>query len=337
MRDAMTPLERVSLLLIDEPPDRLIRMPLLTVHCAAVAGLDPADCCRDAALMTRAQLAAQERYRHDGFTVFSDVAIVAEASGSELRHRAGAVPILERPVLADAAEIAALELPAADAGRFPVLVETVRALHRARGDEVPIFCLVPGPFTTAAALRGVEDWLVDLLVDPDAATAVLDFAVRATEPLLDEIVLAGGLPALADPLASASVASPAVYRAFAGPATRRLVDRLHRLDLDVMLHVCGDTAPILGEIAATGADLLSFDRTPVATARDAIGDRVRLVGNVAVDLVREGTAAAVAEAAAAAAREGASTPKGFVLSTGCEVPVEAPADNVRALMEGGGR
>jgi uroporphyrinogen decarboxylase len=328
----MTPLERFSLLLIDEAPDRLIAAPLVTTHSATVAGLAPGDCLKDGALMARAQLAAQERYGHDAFTIFSDVGILAEAMGSTYVHREHDVPIIDEPAVKDPSDLDRLRIPGPEDGRLPMYVDAVRALHEARGDRVPVFCLVPAPFTTAAGLRGAEDFLVDTITDPEFALALLEAAEQAAVPILDEVVLAGGLPVLVDPLASASVASPAAYRKFALPGTRRLIEHLHRLDLDIALHICGETEPILEDIAATGADLLSFDKTPVAEARSRLGDRVRLVGNVSPQTLLGGTVEEVRAEAEAAARDGMGTPKGFVLSTGCEVPIMTPQRNVAALI-----
>ena len=331
----MTPLERVSLLLIDEEPDQLVRVPLVTAHAAAVAGLRPGDCVLDGQLMAEAQLAALDRYGQDAFTVFSDVGILAEAMGSTYRHDRDAVPILDVPVVTDGAALARLRPPQPDEGRLPVYVEAVRALYRARGDRVPVTCFVPAPFTTAAGLRGVEDFLVDTITDPDLARRLVEIAEAAAVPILDEIVLAGGLPVLVDPLASASVASPRAYREFALPGTKRLIERLHRLDLDIVLHVCGEIGPILEDLAATGADLLSFDRTPVRVVREGVGDRMRLFGNLSPSLLLAGEPADVRREAERAVRDGAGNPKGFILSTGCELAVKTPPENVDALMEAG--
>ncbi len=333
MRDEMTPLERFSLLLIDEQPDRMITVPLVTAHAATVAGLPPGECVRDGEMMARAQVVAQERYGHDAYTLFSDVGILAEAMGSTYHHSPQAIPILDRPLVRDPADLKKLRVPDLDAGRLPVYLQATEILHRSRGDRIPVFCFVPAPFTTAAALRGVEDFLVDTITDPALALRLVRAAEEAAIPLLDELVLRGALPVLVDPLASCSVASPATYRKYALPGTKRLIDRLHRLDLDITLHVCGETGPILEDLAATGADLLSFDQASVALVRETIGDRVRLVGNVSPQLLLEGERNEIQKAVRAAAREGVGTPKGFVLSTGCELPIKTAPESVLAFME----
>jgi uroporphyrinogen decarboxylase len=283
--------------------------------------------------MARAQVAAQELYGQDAYTLFSDVGILAEAMGSTYHHSPEGIPILDRPLVEGPADLLKLRVPDLDRGRLPVYLQAVEILHRLNGDRIPVFCFVPAPFTTAAALRGVEDFLVDTVLEPEFALEILRAAEAAAVPLLDELVLRGALPVLVDPLASASVASPATYRTFALPGTKRLIERLHRLDLDVTLHVCGEIAPILEDLAATGADLLSFDQVPVGVARDAIGDRVRLVGNVSPRLLLAGDRGEIMAAARAAARDGESTPKGFVLSTGCELPIRTAPESVRAFME----
>ncbi len=333
MRSPMTPLERVGLLLMDEAPDRLIVAPILTGRAAAFAGLDPGTCAVDAAALAAAQLATQEALGTDAFFVFLDVGIVAEAAGSRYRRGEEGLPVLEAPAVAEPADLFRLAAPHTGAGRFPVCLDATSRLFAARGDRVPTFVLVPAPFTTAAGLRGIEEFLTDTIVEPAFAKDLLEFATRATVPLLDAIVLAGGLPAFVDPLASASVLSPAAYRDFAGPATRALVERLHLLDLDILLHVCGEVDPILPDLAATGADLLSFDRTEIAAARVAAGDAMRLVGNVSPSLLLEGPPDRIVAEVRRAAAAGRDAPRGFVLSTGCEVPAATPREHLTAFMD----
>ena len=50
--------------------------------------------------------------------------------------------------------------------------------------------------------------------------------------------------------------------------------------MPLVLHICGNTTAIMGDMAATGAALLEFDyKADMARCRVAAGDRV-LVGNV---------------------------------------------------------
>jgi len=201
------------------------------------------------------------------------------------------------------------------------------------GDTVPVFAFVPGPFTTASMLTGLDEFLTDLVLSPDRASALLDLASRASVPLFDALMVAGALPVIVEPLASGSVISRETFVEFVLPRLRWEVDYLHRFDLDVLLHVCGETAREVEALGDTGADLLSLDRIELDRASEAVGSRCRLVGNVATTVLLEGSRRDVRDEVERAVRLGRDNPKGFVVSTGCEVPPGTPDENVKAFVE----
>jgi uroporphyrinogen decarboxylase len=325
--------ERWRLLLIDEPPDRIPAFPLVTSRAAAAGGVSVGKYCADAEAMAQSHLAALEAFGVDGVSLFSDVGIVAEALGSEFVKPEGDIPSLSRPALDGGRTVRDLRMPGEGSGRFPVVAKAAALVHDAVGDTVPVFAYVPGPFTTAAMLQGTEEFLTDLVLDPDRATGVLRAAVEAAIPFANALIKAGALPVIVEPLASGSVISRETFRDFAQPFLRTLIGFLHRFDLDVALHVCGETSSFLDLLADTGADLLSLDRVGLREAGNAVGDRCRLVGNVSPEILLGGSPSDVRAAVERAVAEGRDNPKGFVASTGCEVPVSAPAENVRAFVE----
>ena len=335
-RGLMTPRERWGLLLIDERPDRPPTLPLITTHAATVFGCGLDVYCANGKVLAEAQLAARKRYRHDGFSVFTDVGLIAEAFGSRYHLRADDAPILDAPVLNDIRQADRLVQPdPGSSGRMPAILDAVHRLHLAAGDEVPTFAYIPCPFTTAAGLRGVDAWLMDTVLEPEAAEVVLELALEAAIRLADECVLAGALPVLVDPLASGSVISPRTFERFALPPTRRLIRHLHRYDLDVTLHICGDTSGLLDQIARTETDLFSFDQLPIATARQALGAKIRLVGAVPPHGLLRSSEIDVAAVGAAQGAEGLANPAGFAFATGCEVPIRCDPDKLAALVQVG--
>jgi uroporphyrinogen decarboxylase len=325
--------ERWGLFLIDEPADRILAYPLLTCRAASCAGASIREYCTDGETMARAQLSAFERFGMDGFSLFSDVGILAEAMGSAFVFPEHDVPSLDRPALPALEDPSRLPIPGAGSGRLPVLVEAARICFEEAGNVAPVFAFVPGPFTTAALLCGTETFLTGLVLEPERAGAVLDRACDAAIPFFDALMIAGALPVLVEPLASGSVVSPEMFERFAAPRIRRQTDYLHRFDLDVMLHVCGETGPILPAMAGTGADLLSLDRVDLKRAVSSVGSRVRLVGNVDPAVLLQGSKEDVARAVERAAAAGGANPRGFAASTGCEVPPAAPDENVRAFVD----
>ncbi len=142
------------------------------------------------------------------------------------------------------------------------------------------------------------------------------------------------MPVLVDPVASGSVISPRAFEEFALPGLRAVLGEIRRLGFPPILHICGRTAPVIEMMADAGADAMSVDQIALADARRLVGDRVCLMGNVRpTEALLEGTPASVRAEALECLRACADNPRGFILASGCEVPVEVPAENVLALMD----
>ena len=332
-RGGMNARERWGLLLIDELPDRPPVYPLVTSHAATVHKCDLISYCTDGKTLAEAQLDAQRFYGQDGLSVFTDVGIIAEAMGSRYHLREFDVPILDRAFVDDYGKIDKLKLPDPGTdGRLPVYPEAIERMYLAAGDILPIFAFIPCPFTTAAGLRGIDDFLMDTIMAPKAAHQLLELSLEAAIKFCDVCILAGGLPVLVDPLASGSVLSRKTFMDFAFPYEKRLIDYLHRYDLDITLHVCGDTSSIADRIPDTGADLFSFDKLDMSTAMNAMGERVRLVGNLPPHGLLSSSKLDIPKMSSDILETGLRNPKGFVLSTGCEIPVSCEAEKLHHLI-----
>jgi uroporphyrinogen decarboxylase len=306
--------------------------PLVTAHAARVAGIPVRDYYTDGTAMARSQLVAQEAYGIDFISFFSEVGLVAEALGSRFDYPEDDLPLLVRPKWSGLADLdEALVDPLKD-GRLRVYLDAIRYAYEARGDTVPILAYVPAPFTTAQQLVDQEAFLLGLLTDPERVKGLLAYATRSVIRFCRAVIGAGGLPILVDPLASGSVISAEHYREFALPSEAEVIRFLHRYDLDVVLHICGDTRATIRIMPESGADLLSIDRIEVADAVAGAGDRCRIIGNYDTSAILLSDPATIERAVAEMVTAGRKCPKGFVAATGCEVPVETPPENVRAFV-----
>ncbi|MBE0432529.1 uroporphyrinogen decarboxylase family protein [candidate division WOR-3 bacterium] len=332
MKDILTPRERFGLLVIDEKPDRCNVLPLVTSHAATVKGMRLRDYYTDGEKMARAQIAALETYGHDAVSIFSEVGIIAEAMGTEFEYPENDLPIQRKPVLEKCA-IDDVECPdPINDGRLPVYMEAIEYAYDALGDRVPILAYVPAPFTTGMMLSNPNKFLIQTIREPEAVGRILDKSLRAAIDLCYHIIDKGGLPLIVDPLASSSVVSPATFRRYALPYERRLVQFLHRYDLDVILHICGDTAPILELLPETRADLISIDQVSLAKTQEVLSGKMRLIGNYDTSKLAFSAAEEIAREVREMVRLGMTTKKGYIAATGCEVPVHAPIPNVMAFV-----
>jgi uroporphyrinogen decarboxylase len=333
VREVLTPRERFGLLVIDEQPDRCNIMPLVTSHAAQVKGIKLRDYYTNGEAMARAQITAYELYGHDAISIFSEVGIIAEAMGSEFTYPDNDLPVLKTPALSRV-DIDEMTIPkTTKAGRLSLYIEAIEYAYRALGDRVPILTYVPAPFTTGMMLSDPNEFLLKTIRDPSHIKKVMEKSLAAAIEFCYNIIDAGGLPIIVDPLASSSVISPRAYREFALPYERKLIDFLHRYDLDVILHICGDTAPILNLLPETKADLISLDRVVLKNAVDSLSEKMRIIGNFDTSDLAFSKPDVVSQSIAQMVGVAKDAPKGYVVSTGCEVPIHTPIENVKAFMK----
>ncbi len=306
--------------------------PLVTAHAARVADIPIRDYYTDGAAMARSQLVAQENYGIDFISFFSEVGLVAEALGSQFDYPEDDLPLLRKPKWTGLTGLdGRIADPLAD-GRLRVYLYAVTYAYEARGDTVPILVYVPAPFTTAQQLVDQEAFLLGLLTEPGRVKELLAYATRSITRFCRAIIGAGGLPILVDPLASGSVISAEHYREFALPSEAEVIHYLHRYDLDVVLHICGDIRATIAMMPETGADLLSVDRIAMTDAVAGAGQRCRIIGNYDTSAILLSDPQTIEREVAVLVGEGLKCPKGFVAATGCEVPVDTPSENVRAFV-----
>ncbi len=333
MNDILNARERFGLLVIDEKPDRCNIIPLITSHAAMVNKTRLRDYYTDGEIMARAQIAAIEEYGHDAISIFSEVGIIAEAMGSKFDYPDDDLPILRTPALSRQS-IGEIKIPEPENdGRLPIYLDAINYAYRAVGDRIPILAYIPAPFTTGMMLSEPENFLIQTIREPDRVKEIMDKALDAAIKFSYEIINAGALPMIVDPLASSSVISPRIFKEFVLPYERRLINFLHRYDLDIILHICGETGPILDILPETGADLISLDQVDLKKAINSLSKRMRIIGNFDTSELAMMMPGEISQAVKHMVAQAKNSTKGYIAATGCEVPIRTPRENIKAFIK----
>jgi uroporphyrinogen decarboxylase len=288
--------------------------------------------------IARSFIQAVERYGYDGVVVDVDTVTLAAAAGLPVDTPEDEPARPRGRLLRDLAQAA--EIPPVDLAVHPgvgVWLEATRQLKRYFGDEIAVRGNCDqAPFTLAGLLRGMDGWLMDLL-DPAheaAARLLLDRCTEITAQFL-RLMAGTGADILSngDSAAGTDVVSPEIYRRFALPWERKIVEESHRLGLPYVLHICGNTGPILADMLHTGADGLELDhKTDPMLARAALGHRTVFIGNLDPSgVLALGTPDEVRARTTALREVFAGTPR-FILNAGCALPAGTPAENLRAMI-----
>ena len=278
----------------------------------------------DAGALVEAQRAAHGLVGQDVLFAYFDPLFVPEAYGCGLRFLETGPLVEPQPF-----ERIAGRAPRVDDGRLPVVLEAISGLAEYGDGRIPVGTLIEGPFTTLARIVDAEVVLRLTIKEPQALE---DALARVGDLLVDFVRAAAQAGAdfviVADPVASATMISGAMYRRFALPPQQRLFAEAR---VPVILHICGDTRPVLPLMAESGAAALSIDQCmDLRAARSSIGDTCALAGNVDPMTLLTGTPDQVTEETRAVAAAGGE--RRYLLMPGCGVPPQTPVENVVAMV-----
>ncbi len=335
----MSSLERIRCVLEGKLPDRVPVLLQNFLNTAYLAGMKIGDFCKSANLMADAQLAAWERFRYDFIDLENGTAAMAEALGCEVDYPVDEPPRVVKPVLVRLDEITSL--PDVDPSKDGHLPELLDAIHLVRRGISNRACIIgeadQAPFSLAALLFGIENWLVALM-DPrqhKAIYSLLEYCYRQVLCYSLALAKAGAdFIEIGDSLAGPDVCSPRIYREFAWPYEKRLAAELSERNIRLILHICGNATSIISDMAATGVAMLEIDyKIDPIRCRDATQDRCTLVGTIDPSgIMTMGSPEQVMEYSRRAIYTLGKQGR-FILSPGCSLPAIAPAENTEALVK----
>ncbi|MBW2104340.1 MAG: uroporphyrinogen decarboxylase family protein [Deltaproteobacteria bacterium] len=220
----------------------------------------------------------------------------------------------------------------------PVMQGIIQSQHLvadAVGKEALLMPTQWAPFSFAARIYGTENTAMATLENPDGLLRLIRFSTdliwSILEPILEHDDILGAN--LSDPVASGDLISPEGFRTFSAPFLKDLVERIRSKGKYPMIHICGDTTPILEDVAEIGPACFSLEsKVDLHRAKEVLGGKVCVAGNVAPtgaflsgtpeEVIREGKACI----------EAWGDGGGFVLTLGCDFPKNVPLENALALM-----
>lgn len=332
--DLMTPLERFNAFLTGAPMDRKLCMPIVTNYTAKVAGHTIKEYQLDAKIMAKCHLETYKKLKYDLIYLFTNCSFIAEAMGQPLVYYEDDPAGCLNPIVKTAADIDKIKVASADDGQLPVFYEAIDILKEEVGNEVYIGVCFSGPLSTAATLRDVELFVKDVYKDPELCHKLLRMSTDSCKNFMQKIIEKGAVPLILEPISSGSIFSPKMYDVFSAPYVKELVDFSHSLNSPLALHICGKTNKIVGKMADSGADIVSFDICDLAIAKEAVGGRAVLLGNVTpADILFFGPVEEVKKVCEDALDFMDDYKPGFVLATGCELPKKIPYEHLEAMMD----
>lgn len=306
--------------------------PIMSSPGIELVGADSADVFRDGALQFACIGALAERFPADVSVTFMDLSVEAEAFGCAVAFPPGEVPTVTGALASDAAAIGRLAVPAVGAGR------TAEVLHCAelcaRKLSGPTLCGIIGPYSLAGRIADMTEIMLLAAAEPETAHALLAKTAAFLTDYLRALKATGVAGVLiAEP--AAGLLSPEMCRVFSADYLKGIIAAAAAADdFLVVLHNCGRTVGQVGALLSTGADalhvgnavdildILRQTQTPAGTP---------VMGNLDPVGVFKDLDAGGVYAATTSLLERTAGYRGYVLSSGCDLPPGVPMENISAF------
>jgi len=151
-----------------------------------------------------------------------------------------------------------------DPERVSGLKERTRKLYYETDYVIVGDIICRGPFETAVKLRGYEEFLMDMHLDPQFAETLLnditENIIGLWDVYLNEIGNYAHVVCQGDDLGTqtALIISPEMYRKFIKPCHKRIYDFIHkRTNAKIFMHSCGSIYEIIPDLIEVGVDILN--------------------------------------------------------------------------------
>jgi len=336
----VTSLERVSMILQGRLPDRVpvdLHNFLVTARLMGVTSY--ANYFRDGEAMAEGQVKAWKRFGHDCLILENGTAALGEACGVHVTYQDNSAPVALEPAIRSLQEVDDLEV--LDPYRSSVLMENLKTTRRVaheigdrafiigRGDQ--------GPFSLACQIRGMDQFMLDLMDEGQSAKVhrLLDFCRQVSlRYCLAQIEQGAHATSIGESPSGPDLISPRLYRKFAYPHVKHLVDDLKARGMILAYHICGNATPIIQDMVSSGAAILEIDqKADMRTCKSAAQGKTALLGPVDPSgIMARATPQEVTEACRQAI-EVLAPGGGFILGPGCALPATTPDENIDAMIE----
>lgn len=330
-RMPMKPRELLIKAVRNEMTPRPAWVPFTGVHAGSLIGAKAPEYLRSSRCIADGLRKARELYRPDGLPILFDLQVEAEILGCRLSWSDEVPPSVASHPLEDGASLSDLPRFDAEAGRFPLALEALRALRREM-DDVALYGLVCGPFTLALHLMG-NDIFLHMFDKPSYVSAVIGFCSAVTRKAAEAYVENGAdVIAVVDPMSSQI--SPEHFDEFLAPPLSQVFTYVRDLKALSSLFVCGDASRNLEAMCRTPCDNISIDENiPLEKIRDITRTHGKSFGGnlklTAVLLLGDEDDAKLDAIRCIDVGGGC----GFVLAPGCDLPYKVPPGNLQACAE----
>lgn len=328
----MNSYERLFARMEGKPVDRVPNTCIIMGFGAKYIGASYREFVTDYRVLTEAAIRCREDFDLDILSVISDPMREAEAFGADIVFPENGVPYAARPLLEDLSDIGKLKVFSPESSRRTNdRLMAVRYLSEHAKSDCAVQGWVEGALAEACDLRDLNNLMMDLMLEPEAVKDLLEICTEgAIRFALAQINAGAQIIGIGD--AAASLIGPEMYREFAFPYEKRIIDEIHKAGGKAKLHICGNINKLLEIAVETGADIIDCDwMVDFKRANELCSTTLSACGNFdPVTVLLDGTVEDVRNAVNTCLSQSSPT---SIIAAGCEVPPNTPVENLMAVSE----
>lgn len=337
MKSQMTPRERMNAFSRGEEIDRVVTVPDMGVTMTHVLGVKAKDYYHSAELMAGLEVELFKQLNHDSVSISTSLRGVAEAMGAKVGYPDYNISYLIEPAINSVRDIDKLRPvnPLKD-GNLPTLLKAIRLTYDQLNKSVDVGAAMSGPFSVAASVIGTEQLLKWMVKHPKELHQVMAVIAESNDNYIKEVAKLGVGIGFADPVSSMSLISPKHFRAFSLPYLKQNIETITRhTGGKPGIHICGKSKDIWLDVVEAGISNFSIDDIEdLEEAKAIMGDKVIITGNVPpVSAMYLGDKETLYASVKDCIKKGVDSPKGYILSTGCQIPMNTPIEKVKQFMD----
>ncbi len=327
----MTGKELVTKAIHLETTPRTPWVPFVGVHGGKLLGLDATTYLRSGDHIFNGVSKAIKEYDPDGIPVVFDLQVEAEVLGCDLMWADDNPPSVASHPLSEGKKLEELQVPTLADGRIGMIMEVTRRLREAHPD-VALYGLITGPFTLALHLLGT-DVFIKMMEEEEYVHRVLEFGKQVCMFMAGEYIKNGcDVIALVDPMTSQI--SPEQFRQFVTPPATEIFDFIRQQGALSSFFVCGYAQQNIEAMCECRPDNVSIDENiPLDYVREvALPMGVSFGGNMKLTVVLLMGSPEDCQVHALECMDQAGE-KGFILAPGCDLPMDTPPENLKAVTQ----
>ena len=290
------------------------------MHFAArYAGYTYSQFASDYRVLVESNIKCLEDFDLDQVSLISDPYRETSAFGAKVKYPDDGVPQCREHIVKTIEDIRALKRP--ELYKNPRTLDRIKGAAEYRkglGTNMLIGGWIEGPLAEACDLAGVNEILLNIMMQPDLVKLLIDkVTVTAKDFARAQIEEGCNLIGIGD--AICSQVSAEQYREFVKDRHIEIVDYIKSLGAKVRIHICGNITHLLEDIKDVNPDILDLDwMVDMDNAYDVLGkgiirsgnlDPVAIVERLPVDILRYEASELIRK------EEG----RPFIFSAGCEI------------------